>query len=204
MDESLLVGMLDGVADQQQELQALAQAQSLPITEVGDRQALDEVHSEEGASELGGASIEHAGDVRMTHQRQRLSLRLEASEHLRAVHARLDQLERHPATNRLLLERLVDPAHATFAEQLENPVAGNLLHRTPPVARPPRGVHSGTMVVEKGVGLETRRKKALHDTAKLAITGAGPIEVGRALGAIQLERMAEDSFDLRCSALLLL
>ena len=46
------------------------------------------------ASRLDHTSVKHFGDVRMIHQRQRLSLGLEPRHHLVRVHAGLDDLER--------------------------------------------------------------------------------------------------------------
>ena len=65
------------------------------------------------------AGVEHLGDVRVVHQRQRLPLRLEAGEHLLRVHARLDELERHQPLDRLGLLGHLDRAHAPFADLLD-------------------------------------------------------------------------------------
>ena len=63
--------------------------------------------------------IEHLGDVRMVHQRQRLPLGLEAGDHLPRVHARLDDLERDRPLDRLGLLGHEDDAHAAFADLLQ-------------------------------------------------------------------------------------
>ena len=54
----------------------------------------------------------------MIHHRQRLPLLLEALQHGLRVHARLDQLERHLALDRLGLPGDPDFAHAAFADLL--------------------------------------------------------------------------------------
>ncbi len=67
----------------------------------------------------GHPGIEHLGDVRVIHHRQRLPLLLEAHDHLFAVHARLDDLERHAPPHRLELFGHPDRAEAAFADLLE-------------------------------------------------------------------------------------
>ena len=58
-----------------------------------------------GRPDVGRAGVEHLGDVRMVHHRQRLPLGLEAGDDLPRVHARLDDLQRDPAADRLLSAR---------------------------------------------------------------------------------------------------
>ena len=58
----------------------------------------------------------------MVHQRQRLPLGFEAGDHLLGVHARLDDLERHPAPDRFVLLGQPDLAHPALADDLEKPV----------------------------------------------------------------------------------
>ena len=55
----------------------------------------------------------------MVHHRQRLPLGLEAGNHLPAVHAWLDNLERHTAADRRLLIGHVDDAHPALADLLQ-------------------------------------------------------------------------------------
>ncbi len=69
--------------------------------------------------------VEHLGDVGMIHQRQRLPLGLEPGHDLLGVHAQLDDLERHPAADRLLLLGHIDHPAAAFADLLEELVAAN-------------------------------------------------------------------------------
>ena len=69
--------------------------------------------------------IEHLGDVRMIHHRQRLALGFEAGDDLLGVHAQLDDLERDAAAHRFLLLGHVDHAAAAFADFLEQFVAAD-------------------------------------------------------------------------------
>ena len=64
-------------------------------------------------------------DVLVVHHRQGLALRLEACEDLLAVHSRLDDLQRHPATDGRLLVGHVDDTHPPFADLLEQLVGAD-------------------------------------------------------------------------------
>ncbi len=86
---------------------------------LGDRDPAHQVHDEEGSSGVGGAGIEHLGDVGMVHEGQGLALGLEAGDDLAGVHAGLDDLECDLAADRFLLLGHVDGAHAPFADLLE-------------------------------------------------------------------------------------
>ncbi len=55
----------------------------------------------------------------MVHQRQGLPLGPEPGQHLPAVHAGLDELERHRPPHRLRLLGHVDRAHAPLADRLK-------------------------------------------------------------------------------------
>jgi hypothetical protein len=72
-----------------------------------------------------GAGVEDARDIDVVHQRQSLSLGLEAGDYLPAVHARLDDLERDLALDRAGLLRHEDHAHAALADLLEQLVGAD-------------------------------------------------------------------------------
>ena len=61
----------------------------------------------------------------MVHHRQGLPLGLEAGDHLLAVHARLDDLQRHQPAHRPLLLGHIDEAHAPFADLLQQLVGAD-------------------------------------------------------------------------------
>ena len=88
------------------------------VAVVGQRDALDQLHDEEGPPGLGRAGVEHLGDVRVVHQGQGLSLRLEPRQHRPRVHSLLDQLERHLPPHRLGLLGEVDAFPSAFADLL--------------------------------------------------------------------------------------
>ena len=62
------------------------------------------------------------GDGRVVHDRESLSLGVEAGEYLLGVRAWLQDLERDVPSNGLRLLREVDAAHATLAEQFDEAI----------------------------------------------------------------------------------
>ena len=84
-----------------------------------DRDALDQLHDEVGASRVGRAGVEDLGDIGMIHHRQRLALGLEPGDHLARIHPRLDDLEGDLAVDRLRLLGHVDDPHPALADLLE-------------------------------------------------------------------------------------
>ena len=99
------------------------------IAVLGDRHAAHQLHHEVGPARFGRPGIEHLGDVRVIHQGQRLPLGLEAGDDLLGIHARLDDLERHLAPNRLRLLGHEDDAHAPFADLLQQLVGADDAYR---------------------------------------------------------------------------
>ena len=65
---------------------------------------------------VGGTGVEDLGDVGVVHQGQGLALGLEAGEHLAAVHAGLDELQRDQPLHRSGLLGHEDRAHAPLAD----------------------------------------------------------------------------------------
>ena len=119
VNDPLLVSMLDGVANLHKQAQPLVWREPLFIAEPGDRHTPHQFHDEIGPSDLGGSRVEHPGDARMIHHRQGLALGLKAGDDLASVHARLDDLERHPTPNRLLLLRHIHRPETAFPDPLE-------------------------------------------------------------------------------------
>ena len=122
MDDPLLMGVLDAAAHLDEQLQPLPRGKTLIVAVPGDRRPLDQLHDEVGPAGVGCAGVEHAGDVRVVHQRQGLALGLEAGDDLRALHARLEDLERDGPADGLALLGLVHPAEAAFADELDQRV----------------------------------------------------------------------------------
>ena len=126
VDDPLLVGVLDRLADRHEQLQPLARRQVVVVAVLGDRHAVDQLHDEVRAAGFRGPGVEDAGDVDVVHHRQGLPLGLEPGDDLATVHARLDDLERDLALHGVRLLGHVDGAHAPFADLLQQLVRADL------------------------------------------------------------------------------
>ena len=80
MDDSLLVRVLNRLADEDEEFQPLAGVRPVVVAEPGDRHAVDQFHDEVRPAGFGRAGVEDLGDVRVVHQGQGLPLRLEPGD----------------------------------------------------------------------------------------------------------------------------
>ncbi len=118
VDNALLMRVLHGLADGDEQLQSLAGGQVLLVTVLGDGDAVDQFHHEIRSTRIRGSGVKHFGDVGMIHHRQCLLFGLESRDHLPCVHARLDDLQRHSPFDRLFLLGHIDHAHAPFADFL--------------------------------------------------------------------------------------
>ena len=118
VDDSLLMCMLYGVADLDEQLQSLVGVEVILVAIIRDANAANQFHHEVRTAVLGGAGVEHFGDVWMVHDRQRLALRLEASDNLPGVHPQLDDLQGDSPADRLFLLGHIDNATPTFTKLL--------------------------------------------------------------------------------------
>ena len=116
MDDALLVRVLHGLADGDEQLQPAAERQSLLVAEPGDRLALDQLHDEVGPARVGRPGIEHPGDVRVIHQRQGLLLGLEAGDDLCESMPGLISFSADGALDRLGLLGEEHGSHAPLAD----------------------------------------------------------------------------------------
>jgi hypothetical protein len=122
MNDPFLMGVLDGIADLQEQLQPLLNGQFVLVTMRGDRCAPDELHGKVGPAGLRRPGVIEVGDVGVVQKRQRLPLGLEAGHHLPGVHAGLDDLQGHlPSHGVLLLGRVYDP-HPPLTQDTDKPV----------------------------------------------------------------------------------
>jgi hypothetical protein len=121
-----LVRVLNGLADLNEKLQARHGAQVVLIAVIRDFDAAHQFHDEIRAgpspSRRRPAPFAMFGVV---HQRQRLPLGFKAGDHVLGVHAELDDFERDPAANRLLLFGHVNHTAAPFANLLQQFVAAD-------------------------------------------------------------------------------
>src|SRR5260370_26622253 len=100
MNDSLLVGVLNGLANSDEQVQALCGRECILITVFRDFSATEEFHDKIWSAQLGGTGIEYLRDVGMIHQRERLPLCLKPSDHPFRVHARFDDFQGYMTTNR--------------------------------------------------------------------------------------------------------
>jgi hypothetical protein len=123
--DSLVVRVLNGLADGDKQIQPLAGREIVAVTKIGDRDPLNQLHDEVRTTGFGRSPIQHMDDVLVIHHRQGLAFRLETGDHLPRVHPRLDDLQSHPAADRLTLLGHEDHAHAAFANFLQQLVAAD-------------------------------------------------------------------------------
>src|SRR5439155_8227227 len=93
MNDSLLMRVLDRVANLREQFEPLLGSEIILVAVVGDFDPPHQFHYEEGPARLRRTRIEHLRDIRMIHERERLPLRLEARNHTLRIHAKLDDLE---------------------------------------------------------------------------------------------------------------
>src|SRR5262249_49669942 len=137
---SLLVGVLDAAADLDEEIEPRAHVEPLRVAIVDHPGTVDVLHDEVRVAAERAAGVEDLRDAPVAHQGERLTLRLEAGEHLRAVETGPEPLQGDAASDRLLLLRLPDDPHAALAEDPEeevgsDPLAGDVVG----AGRPRRG-----------------------------------------------------------------
>jgi hypothetical protein len=116
VDDPFLVGMLDGLADMQEQSQAFLDSEPVPVAILGDRNALNMLHDEVRPSARGQTRIVDARYMGMLHEGQSLLFGLEASQHALRIHTRLDHFERDLPFDRALLLGQIDNSHASLAE----------------------------------------------------------------------------------------
>ncbi len=66
---SLLMGMLDGLANSDEELQPFLRGELMAVAIIVDGDAVHEFHDEKRPSCLGRSGIEHPCDIRVIHNR---------------------------------------------------------------------------------------------------------------------------------------
>jgi len=207
VDDPLLVGVLDGVAHLPEELQALADRQSVLVAEGGQGEPVDVLHGEEVTPGVGQPRVEDLGDPRVVHPSQGLALRLEPRHHPVAVPLGADDLHRHPPADRLDLVRLPDMAHAPGPDATEKPVAGDRVRRPGRLLvveegrellapAPPEGAARG-----QGVVVALRRGDQLLEALPLRGIELEPIEQDRALLRRELQGLVQDGVELVPAAL---
>lgn len=103
MDDPLLVRVLDAVAELDEQLEPLADRQTLTVAVARDRLALYVLHRKVRPPFGRGPPVEDFGNGGVVHDCERLALCFEARHHLRRVHPCLHDLNRDLAANRTQL-----------------------------------------------------------------------------------------------------
>jgi hypothetical protein len=96
VDDALLMSVLDGFANLQEQTKSLFNGKFLKVTVFGDWDAFDIFHYKVWSADLGGSSIKHMRNVGVFQQGQSLPFGLKASNYLLGIHARLDDFQRDP------------------------------------------------------------------------------------------------------------
>ena len=188
VDDPLAVGVLDRLADREEQFQPVAGRELLLVAVVDDRDALDQLHDEVGPAAFRRAGVEDAGDVGVVHQRQRLPLRLEAGDDVARVHARLDDLQGHLAANGVLLLGDEDQAHPSLADLLHQLIGADQCARA-----------FGDWLV---IGGCIRGKRPAHEFAGFAVIPEQTFELGpqakiRAASLVKIRGASRRGLDLQ-------
>ena len=122
------MSVLDALAHLGKKFEPRRGGQPVGVAVLGDGDTRDEFHDEVGPALGRASSVEHLGDGRVVHESQGLALGLEAGHHLLRVHARLDDLDGHPASG---LDLLSEPhlPHPTLSNQLQEAIGAKLAPR---------------------------------------------------------------------------
>ena len=123
VDDALLVRVLHRVTHHGEQPHALVHGEPCLVAELVDGASRHVLHGKVEAPILGGPGLEHARNVGVVHERQRLPLRLEARGRASRVDAHLDHLERHAAADGMRLLGEVDDAHAALSQDVDHVVA---------------------------------------------------------------------------------
>jgi hypothetical protein len=200
VDHPLLVGVLDGLAHRDEQGQAVLRSELVRITVVGDRHTADQLHHEVGAAGGRASRVEHAGDVRVIHQGQRLALGLEPGDDVAGVHPRLQDLERDLAADRLGLLGHEDQAEAPLTDELHQPVGpdpiADFRSRWAGVGRVVRAreCQVGRRPVQRVVGGMSREQR-LDFAPEHQVPGTRFFQVGRPVGGARNgQSSGEDGF----------
>ena len=126
MNNPFGVGMLDRLADRGKEAQPLADGQIIFVAVLSNRDSADQLHHEVRPPGLRSPSVDNPCNIRMVHDREGLTLRLEARDDLPSVHARLSDLHGHAAADWLHLFGHEHDPESTLADLLKQLVRPDL------------------------------------------------------------------------------
>ena len=116
MRDTLLVRVLNRVADRHEESEAVNDRQPVTIAVVGDRHPSHPLHHEIRLALFIGRGVQDPRDVGMVHGGQRLLLCPKARQHLGAGHPGSDPFQGNLTAERLLLQGQIDDSKSALAE----------------------------------------------------------------------------------------
>ncbi len=118
MDHALLMGVVNGVADSREQLEATTDAEAIRAHELPQRRPANQFHDEVGLGAVVtvfSAGLEHLSDAGVAEVTENLRLVLEPAEGLRRCPTQVQHLQRDRSA-RVFLDRLVHDAHAAAPE----------------------------------------------------------------------------------------
>ncbi len=211
VNDTLLVGVVYGIADACHELEAYLDAEVVLFRVLPEFLSLDVLHGEVGQAGLAGIDLARIVDLRyagMPEPAQHLGLEAEPFQQALGQQTGADHLERHAALGMVLLGQ-EDRAHAAFADLFENAVGADPLFQggRPPlrggraVAGDPQ--RSGqdllpladVLLREEAPVFLIACQQTFHVMTQLLIAPAGAIEKRSAIGALEIGRLEEDFHD---------
>jgi hypothetical protein len=197
MDYSLLMRMLNRVAHLNKQLQPRGGLQGTLVAEISDLNSLDEFHYKIRPAALGRAGVEDVGNVRMVHQRKRLSLGLKACDHAFRVHARLNQLEGDTPVDWFLLFCHENDATTAFANLLQQLVSTHTIARFFPSGSfaPLFAYHRCRRLFQESSRSVIRPEQSLYLATEIFVVSAGLIQKSQPFCNGKLNRFREE-FDV--------
>ena len=139
------------------------------VAMLGDRYALNQLHHEVRLPCAGDPAVQHAGDVGMVHDGQRLPFRLEPGDDILGGHSGLSDLQSRFSTNGLDLLGDVDHAHPALANDFPQLVRANSFAIATGVGKRPRlptSSASSIMPVSKMIGRGADASTSEEDDAR--------------------------------------
>src|SRR3989441_922689 len=138
------------------------------------------------------SGIEYFGDVRVVHQRQHLSFSLKTGNDAFGVHARFNNLQGYPTTDRLLLLRHENDAIAAFADLLQQLVPTHPVTRLFPSGgfNPPFAYHFWRLFQESS-GPVIGPEQSLYSATQILVPSTSPVQKSGALLNGKLTRFRE-------------
>lgn len=167
------------------------------IAVFGNFNPANKFHHKIGPAGFGRTGIEYLRDAGIVHQCERLSFSFKPGYDTLRVHARLDNLQGHPSTNRLFLFGDEYDAAASFSDLLQQLVPVDQIPGLFP------GTDFGPRLVERGSGRCFQEpggsligpEQVLDPSSQVLVASADPIQKGNALPDRKLNGFREH-FDI--------